>query len=348
VAGSTITQRVVPLQFDLNQPTYEIRDPSTYVRRPTPQFFTDYINSIYHTTGIYVQDQIEVTPRLGLLLGARYELFADERDYGDGSANIAQTKFLPRAGLTYALRDNLNYFASYSAGFRPLKPEYIRFPERYGRTEPFNPETSYQLETGLKGEFFDRALFATAAIYQIVKRNQLVNTGSLTADGAPVYRQNGQARSRGIELELTGNILPNFSLNANYAFNHTEVLEADLAAENGQPLANVPKNSGGLWAKYTFLTPGLRGLGLAVGGNYVDSRRFENQVAPLDGGAPYWAYWPSYAVADVALFYTVNRFNFHVNVNNLFDKYYFVGGYDFFRASPGAPRNYMATLGYSF
>jgi outer membrane receptor for ferric coprogen and ferric-rhodotorulic acid len=50
----------------------------------------------------------------------------------------------------------------------------------------------------------------------------------------------------------------------------------------------------------------------------------------------------------LALFYTINRFNLHVNVNNLFDKYYFVGGYDYFRASPGAPRNYMATLGYSF
>jgi iron complex outermembrane receptor protein len=347
VAGSTITQRVVPLQFDLNNPSYEIRDPSTYVRRPTPQFFIDYLNSIYHTTGLYVQDQIEVTPRLGLLLGARYELFADERDYGDGSTTIPQTKFLPRAGLTYALRENLNYFASYSAGFRPLRPELIRFPERYGRSEPFNPETSYQLETGLKGEFFDRALLATVAAYQIAKRNELINTGALTAAGATIYRQN-QARSRGVEVELTGNILPNFSLNANYAFNHTEVLKADLAAEQGQQLANAPRHSGGLWAKYTFLTPGLRGLGLAAGGNYVSRRRFENQVASLDGGAPYWAYWPGYAVADVALFYTVNRFNFHVNVNNLFDKYYFVGGYDFFRASPGAPRNYMTTLGYSF
>jgi iron complex outermembrane receptor protein len=347
VTGSTITQRVVPLQFDLNNPSYEIRDPSTYVRRPTPAFFTDYINSIYHTTGLYVQDQIEVTPRLGVLLGARYELFADERDYGDGSTNIPQTKFLPRVGLTYALRENLNYFASYSAGFRPLRPELIRFPERYGRSESFSPETSYQLETGLKGEFFDRALFATVAAYQIERRNQLVNTGSLTAAGAAIYRQN-QARSRGVEVELTGNILPNFSLNVNYAFNHTEVTKADLAAENGQPLANAPQNSGGLWAKYTFLTPALRGLGVAVGGNFVARRRFENQVTPLDGGPDEWAYWPGYAVADVALFYTVNRFNFHVNMNNLFDKYYFVGGYDYFRASPGAPRNYMVTLGYSF
>jgi iron complex outermembrane receptor protein len=87
---------------------------------------------------------------------------------------------------------------------------------------------------------------------------------------------------------------------------------------------------------------------VAVGGNFVARRRFENQVTPLDGGPDEWAYWPGYAVADVALFYTVNRFNFHVNMNNLFDKYYFVGGYDYFRASPGAPRNYMVTLGYSF
>jgi len=347
VTNGVVSQRVVPLQFDLNKPTYEIQDPSTYVRRATPQFFIDYINSIYHTTGIYVQDQIEVTPRLGLLLGARYELFADERDYGDGSTNIAQTKFLPRAGLTYALRENLNYFASYSAGFRPLQPELLRFPERYGRSEPFSPETSYQLETGLKGEFFDKALFATVAAYQIERRNQLVNTGSLSATGATIYRQN-QARSRGVEVELAGNILPNFSLNANYAFNHTEVLEADLAAEKGQSLANAPQHSGGLWAKYTFLMPSLRGLGLAVGGNFVDRRRFENQVAPLNGGPDEWAYWPGYAVADVALFYTINKFNFHVNLNNVFDKYYFVGGYDYFRASPGAPRNFMTTVGYTF
>ncbi|SFQ51709.1 TonB-dependent receptor [Hymenobacter arizonensis] len=337
-----------PLTMDLKKPLYEIQDPTKYIRRPLPQFFTDYINSIYHTTGLYVQDQIAVTSRLGLLLGARYELFADERDYGDGSTNIVQRQLLPRAGLTYALRDNLNYFASYSAGFRPLKPEYIRFPERYGRATAFSPETSYQMETGFKGEFFDKVLFATVAAYQIVKRNQLVSTGSLTADGAPVYRQNGEALSRGAELELVGNLLTNLSLNATYAFNNTEVLQADLAAENGQPLANAPRHSAGLWTKYTFLTPALRGLGVAVGGNHVARRRMENQVVNTTNGELYWAYWPRYTVLDAALFYTVNKFNFHLNVNNVLDKYYFVGGYDFFRASPGAPRNYMATLGYSF
>ncbi|WP_026880406.1 TonB-dependent receptor [Hymenobacter norwichensis] len=337
-----------PLTFDLKNPVYEIQDPSKYIRRPLPQFFVDYINSVYHTTGLYVQDQIAVTPRLDMLLGVRYELFADERDYGDGSQNIQQRRLLPRAGLTYALRDNLNYFASYSAGFRPLKPEYIRFPERYGRNTSFNPETSYQLETGLKGEFFDKGLLGTVAVYQIVKRNQLVPTGALTADGGQVYRQNGQARSRGAELEMVGNILPNLSLNANYAFNYSEVLDADLPAENGQPLANAAKHSAGLWTKYTFVTPALRGLGVAVGGNAVGKRRSENQVKNTVTGEDYWAYWPSYTTLDAALFYTTGKFNFHLNVNNLLDKYYFVGGYDFFRASPGARRNFMATMGYTF
>ncbi|HEX8657594.1 MAG TPA: type IX secretion system membrane protein PorP/SprF, partial [Hymenobacter sp.] len=94
-------------------------------------------------------------------------------------------------------------------------------------------------------------------------------------------------------------------------------------------------------------TPALRGLGVAFGGNYVARRRMENRV-PDARGELYWGYWPTYTVLDAGLFYTVNRFNFHLNANNLLDKHYFVGGYDFFRVSPGAPRNYMATLGYTF
>ncbi|HEX8656391.1 MAG TPA: TonB-dependent receptor, partial [Hymenobacter sp.] len=236
----TMNGVTTPLTLDLNKPVYELQDPTKYVRRALPQFFIDYLNAEYHTTGVYVQDQLTVTPRLGLLLGLRYEMFNDERD--NGSATIPQRQLLPRAGLTYAVTDDVNYFASYSAGFRPLKPEFIRTPERYGRSSAFSPETSYQVETGLKGEFFQKALLATVAVYQIEKRNQLVSTGAITAFDSPEYRQNGVARSRGAEIELAGNVLPNLSLNASYAFNATEVLRADVAAENGQSLANAPRH----------------------------------------------------------------------------------------------------------
>ena len=338
----------VPLTFDLENPVYEIKNTSNYIRRPTPAFFSDYINAVYHTSGLYVQDQVEVTARLGLLLGLRYEMFRDERNYGDGEENIQQNVLLPRLGFTYALREDLNFFTSYSQGFRPIKPEYIKYPERYGRTEPFQNEESYQVEGGLKGEFLQNALFATLSIYQIEKQNTLVNTGQITEAGNPIYRQNGQVRSRGAELELTGNILPNFSLNASYAFNHSQVLDADVVAENNMMAANAPKHLAGLWAKYTFPSGGLRGLGLAIGSNHVGRRRMEIQVNKVNTGELIWDYWPAYTVANTALFYNLNKFKVSLNLNNLFDKEYFVGGYDYFRASPGAPRNFMDTVGYTF
>lgn len=295
-----------------------------------------------------MKDQIDITNRLSVLAGLRYEMFRDERDYGDGEESIKQNVLSPRLGVTYSIRDNLNYFASYSQGFKPLKPEFIKFPERYGSSKPFENETSYQVETGLKGEFFNKGLFATLSLYQIEKMNMLLPTEQLTADGNPIYRQNGKARSQGAELELIGNIGSNLSLNFNYAFNHTKVLESSIAAENGMPLANAPKHSSGLWAKYTFDLPALRGLGFAVGGHQVSKRRMENQVNRVNTGELFWEYWPSYAIADAAVFYNINKFKFAVNMNNLFDERYFLGGYDYFRASPGAPRNFMATIGYTF
>ncbi|MFD3003481.1 TonB-dependent siderophore receptor [Pontibacter toksunensis] len=343
-----INGEAVPLTFDLKNPVYELKNASSYIRRPVPQFFIDYNNNVYHTTGLYVQDQMEVTERLGLLLGLRYEMFRDERDYGDGEETIRQNVLLPRVGVTYSLRENLNYFASYSQGFRPVNPQYIRYPERYGRSEPFQNESSYQVETGLKGEFFRKALYATVSVYQIEKQNTLVNTFQLTEEGNPIYRQNGRTRSQGAELELVGNLMPNFSLNANYAFNHTEVLQADLSAENGMMAANAPKHSAGLWAKYTFIVPALRGIGVAVGGSHVSRRRMEVQVNQVNTGELMWDYWPAYIVANAALFYNVNKFKFSFNLNNVLDAQYFVGGYDYFRSSPGATRNFMTTIGYTF
>jgi iron complex outermembrane receptor protein len=35
-----------------------------------------------------------------------------------------------------------------------------------------------------------------------------------------------------------------------------------------------------------------------------------------------------------------------LNANNLADRTYWVGGYDYIRLFPGAPRNFLLTLGY--
>ncbi|MFT2008548.1 TonB-dependent siderophore receptor [Pontibacter sp. 13R65] len=338
----------IPLTFDLSNPTYELRDPSKYIRRPLASFFVDYLNASYTTTGVYVQDQVTVTDRLKLLLGLRQEFFRDQRVYNNGEEKVHQNVLLPRAGLTYKLRDNLNYFASYSQGYKPIDPAFIRNPENYGSTRPFENEGSFQAESGIKGEFLNRRLFATLSVYHIEKRNTLVNTGQITDEGNPIYRQNGRIRSQGVELEATGSLSAAFNLSVNYAFNHTEVLAADLEAERGTMAPNAPKHSASLWAKYTFEGGALEGFGLALGGNYMGTRRMERQVQDTQSGNMIWDYWPEYTVVNAAAFYRANKFRLSLNVNNLLDEYYFVGGYDFMRAFPGAPRHFILSVGYTF
>ncbi|WP_266205088.1 TonB-dependent receptor [Pontibacter kalidii] len=338
----------VPLTFDLNNPTYELRDPSKYIRRPLASFFLDYLNASYSTTGLYVQDQVGISDRLKLLMGLRYEMFRDQREYGSGEEKVHQNVWLPRLGLNYQVRDNLNYFASYSQGFKPIDPAFVRNPENYGGTEPFDSESSYQVESGLKGEFLGKRLFSTLSFFHIEKRNMLVNTGQLTEAGNPIYRQNGRVKSQGVEVEATGSITPGLNLSVNYAFNHTEVLASDLEGEEGLQTPNAPRHSAGLWAKYTFSEAGLEGFGLAIGGNYVGDRRMELQVQDVRTGDWVWEYWPSYTVVNAAAFYRVNKFKLSLNVNNVFDEYYFVGGYDYQRAFPGAPRNFILSMGYTF
>ena len=54
------------------------------------------------------------------------------------------------------------------------------------------------------------------------------------------------------------------------------------------------------------------------------------------------------ASANAAVYYKLDKMSFSVNANNLFDKYYFVGGFDYTRAFPGSPRNFMTAIKYTF
>ena len=99
----------------------------------------------------------------------------------------------------------------------------------------------------------------------------LVNTGQVADNGNPIYRQNGRVKSQGVEFDVKGNLLPFLNISANYAFNITEVMESDLKLEKGMVNANAPKHLASIWAKYTQRDGALQGLGIGLGGQYVDN-----------------------------------------------------------------------------
>lgn len=315
--------------FDLTNPDYSISEISGYFNVSSAQAVTKYF-----VNGVYVQDQISWGP-IQALLAFRQEYYTDILNYQkDNAEEVQQQAFIPRFGLVYTPVEPISLYATYAQGYQPQGAGTIGDPDRYGG--PFDPLTSTMYEGGAKMEFINKQLAINAAIYQIEQNNILINAND--PENPDRLRQLGQQRSRGIELDVYGQILPNLSVTANWAVNETMITESDNEAEEGNILPNAPKHQGSIWAKYVFTTQALNGIGVGVGTNYVSTRTTFSDVLTL----------PSYVVADAALYYTIDKFRLSASLNNVFNKTHWVGGYDFNRLFPGTPRNFLVGIGYTF
>lgn len=315
--------------FDLMNPDYSISEISGYFNVSSPQAVTK-----YYVNGIYVQDQISWGP-IRALLAFRQEYYTDILNYEqDNAEDVQQQAFIPRLGLVYTPIEPISLYATYAQGYQPQGAGTIGDPDRYGG--PFDPLTSTMYEGGAKMEFLNKQLAINAAIYQIEQNNILINAND--PENPDRLRQLGQQRSRGIELDVYGQILPNLSVTANWAVNETMITKSENEGEEGNILPNAPKNQGSIWAKYIFTTQALNGIGVGIGTNYVSTRTTFSDVLTL----------PSYVVADAALYYTIDKFKLSANLNNVFNKTHWVGGYDFNRLFPGTPRNFLVGIGYTF
>jgi len=336
---------VVPLTFDLNNPTYQGADLSKYIWRANAQYP---FQSPYKSTGIYIQDQISVGTKFKMVLGLRHENYKSESTDIKTPYKATQNVWLPRVGLTYSVNDKINYFAGYSQGYVPVTANFVANYKDYGASSPFKSERSYQIETGLKSGFFDNQLQADLALFRIERRDMLIATGQLTEGGFPIYRQSGRVISQGIELDVRGQLTKEFQVMANYTFNDSKVKESSIASEEGHLLPGAPKNSGSIWLKYVFHETALKGLGFGAGTYFVDKRRLNDAVGKDAQGNAEWGYLPSYTTANAAIYYHMDKFRISANFNNIFDKYYFLGGFDYTRVFAGAPRNVMVSFGYTF
>lgn len=318
--------------FDLLKPTYLIRPIQTYK-------FTASENEIseYYTNGFYVQDLIKYK-KIQLLLSLRQEFytFPENKAAGITDGKKSEKALLPKVGLTYSVADNINVYGTYATGFEAQDASIFGSANSGG---PFDPMTSNLYEVGSKGEFFNKRLFVGTAIYQITKNNILVNAND--ASNPDLLEQRGQERARGFEVEATGRIDNNWSVNLSYAYNNaiiTKSAKDDSDNKVGLTKENAPKNISGSWIKYSFTEGKIKGLGLAIGHSQVSKRETFVRTLQL----------PSYVVFNAATYYKVDRFTIGVNFNNVFDKKYLVGGYNYQRNFTGAPSNFLVNVGYTF
>ncbi|MEL1241922.1 TonB-dependent siderophore receptor [Flavobacterium flavipallidum] len=317
--------------FDLTNPlgSQQLKDMSKY-------FYTNraFDPTFYSTYGIYLQDQIKLGP-LKALLGVRYDEYIDRENYTkDNEKKVKQHSFLPRVGLTYTLTPNINLYSTYVKGYNPQTASIISNPNAGG---PFDPLESNMIEFGGKSSWFKENLYVTLAFYKIKEKNSLYNAND--SNNVDLMRAIGEQESKGIEIDLNGRITNQWSISAAYSFNEASITDSPVASEIGRQKPNTPKHQGNIWTRYNFTEGALKDFGLAFGSNFVTRRNLSISATQTI---------PGYTVMNAALYYTINKFKIQLNANNIMNKTYWVGGYDYIRLFPGAPKNWLLTLGYSF
>ncbi|MGQ7854892.1 TonB-dependent siderophore receptor [Pedobacter sp. WC2501] len=321
-----------------NVPSFNLNDVmgSQRMQDDSKNFFTQaaYDPTYFFLHAGYVQDNIKFG-KLQALIGLRYEYYTDFANYLKPTEAKAHSKaLLPRFGLVYSATQNINLYGTYVMGYTPQTASAISNPNAGG---PFDPLKSNMIEFGAKTSWLDDHLTASAAIYQIKQTNVLYPAN---IEGQPDrLRPVGEERSRGIEFDIIGRIIPQLSILASYSYNQAMITDSPVASEVGIQKPNAPHHTANIWAKYNFNDGILKGLGIGAGSNYVDSRILSlnfNQTIP------------SYTLFNAALYYNVGKVQVQFNMNNITNKVHWVGGYDYLRLFPGTPSNYLFTLGYTF
>lgn len=276
--------------------------------------------------GLYLQDRIDLSARWKALLGVRHDSYTQTvdnlRTALSNTQSLAETS--PRAGLVYQSTDTLSLYVNAARGFRPnsgISLENTAFPA----------ESSRSYEVGAKYDSAGGKLNSTLALYSISKTNVLttnpVNTDySISA---------GEVGSKGLELDVSGDIMRDLRLSAAYAYTDATVTRGDNTIVTGSRFPNVPKHSANLILTRRFALGG--GIATLGGGlDYVGARY--GDVAASSGFI-----LPSYTVARLIASWAPHpRLRIALNIDNLFDKTYYVSSYSQVWVNPGAGR--AATL----
>ncbi len=291
---------------------------------------TTYDDENLKSYAFFVQDQIALTERLKAQVGARLERFEQRYDNKltpAGSWDQAHNAVSPRFGLIYDLTEELAVYANTSRSFKPN-----RGADR--SSQAFDPEKGIAHEVGIKYELPEHDLSVTAALFHIIKENVL------TSDPLDSNYQvaAGEARSRGFDISVAGNITPQWRVIGGYAYVDAEVTESSSASMPvGTRLANVPRHSFNLLDTYEFADGPLAGLGIGMGVKYVGDRK---------GGASSTAFdMDAYTTVDLLAYYPLTeRVRLNLNLNNVFDEEYEERAWGNIWAYPGAPRTLQAGI----
>ncbi|APC15847.1 TonB-dependent receptor [Pseudomonas frederiksbergensis] len=287
---------------------------------------------LLRSDSVFLQDSIHLTDQWILVAGGRFQEY--DQYAGKGRPFKANTdsngqKWVPRAGLVYRYTDELSFYGSYTESFKPNSTIAPLSGSTVVLDGSVAPEEAKSWELGAKLDVPGRVT-GNIALFDIKKRNVLVANSENPL--VTTYSAAGEVRSRGLEMDLTGQLSDRWSMIGSYAYTDAEVTEDPVY--KGKRLQNVAKNTGSLSAVYDFGTlVGGDQLRVGAGARYVGERA-GNAVNDFD--------LPSYTVADAFATYDTKldgqKVKFQLNVKNLFDRTYYTSAVSRFFVSMGDSR----------
>ncbi|MGE8676089.1 MAG: TonB-dependent siderophore receptor [Achromobacter kerstersii] len=289
---------------------------------------------------LYAATVLHPTDRLSFILGGRMTNYSWRQDinYANGRHRAYSTdvrnKLIPYAGVTYDVDTHHTVYASYTDVF---KPQAYNFDANNRQLDPL---TGKSFEFGAKGEYLDGRLNASIALFQLKQDNvaELDASGATTPDGGTAYVAIPGVTTRGVELEMSGEVLPGWQLHAGYTYSRSRDREGRrVSSTQPQQLFKLAT---------TYRLPGDWNR-LTVGGNlhWQGNIFFTQEVDARN----YRFTQDSYAVFGLMAGYDFNKdLRLTVNLNNVFDKHYYSGMGNYNSVYYGAPRNVFAQLRYKF
>lgn len=194
--------------------------------------------------------------------------------YNFYSPSRSDSAFSPRVGLLFQPVPWASVYGSWTQAFGPNVNGPVGV-DAYNR--PFAPGRSEQVEIGTKAEWFDGRLTTAIALYELTKTN--IPTRDPAAPTDPnAFVLIGAARSKGVELDVSGKILDNLSVISSFTYMDARVTKdttpLPAASTLGRRLIGVPRFQGSFWAKWDVKEiPQLDGLSLGMGVFFAGNRQ---------------------------------------------------------------------------
>lgn len=289
-------------------------------------------------SGLWASSKWSVADPLHVILGARVSNWKTSiKGNSTPSSNYKiENEVTPYAAVVYDFHKNLSAFVSYTEIFK----------DQYGldiNGKLLDPIRGESYEVGVKGEYFDSRLTSNVALFRIDNVGKSMEDIESPNPCMPWYTSahcrvaSGKTRSEGVDMDISGEILPGVELTAGYTYTKTKFI-TDTISNIGSPLRSIdPEHQVKLYANWRL--PDDWSAWTIGGGLNGQSDTYSSSggIRAEQGGYTTFSALVKYRAND--------KLTIQLNANNLFDKVYYkkIGpsGLAYYY---GDPRNVLLTL----